>query len=68
MAYQKKIGMTSDKETLMQMVIELQLKLKKKKEELHRTRVNLKTARTKMAKMKSTVVFQRNRILELYPN
>ncbi len=60
--------MTSDKETLMQMVIELQLKLKKKKEELHRTRVNLKTARTKMAKMKSTVVFQRNRILELYPN
>jgi hypothetical protein len=68
MVYHKKVVMTSDKETLIQMVMDLQLRLKKKSTELHRTRLKLKVAKTKMTKMKDTVAYQRNRILELYPN
>jgi hypothetical protein len=58
--------MTSDKETLLQLIEELQSKLKKKKMELHRARVKLNQARSRMMKMKDTVEFQRKRIIELH--
>jgi hypothetical protein len=68
MTYQKKVVLMSDKETLIQMVMDLQLRLKKKNSEPHRARMKLKAAKDKMTKKKDTVIFQRNRILELYPN
>ena len=58
--------MSSDKETLLQVIEELQLKLKKKNVDLNLTRTKLKLVRTQVMKMKDTVVFQRNRIIELY--
>jgi len=58
--------MTSDREALIQMVFDLQLKLKKKNEELHRARIKLNGAKSRMGKMKDTLQFQRKRILELY--
>lgn len=58
--------MTSDKETLLQLIEELQSKLKKKSTELHRVRLKLRQARSRMMKMKDTVEFQRKRIIELY--
>lgn len=58
--------MTSDKETLLQLIEELQGKLKKKKQELNRARIKLNQARSRMMKMKDTVEFQRKRIIELY--
>ena len=66
MAYGKKDLMLSDKETLLQVIEELQLKLKKKNLVLHRTRLKLNAARNTVLKMKDTVEFQRNRIIELY--
>ncbi|MEO7992209.1 MAG: hypothetical protein ABI663_21845 [Chryseolinea sp.] len=67
MMYTKKNVMERDKDSLIQIVIDLQLKLKKKNEEILRTRTKLNAARTRMQKMDETVRFQRNRILELYP-
>ncbi len=58
--------MLSDKETLLQLIEELRGKLKKKKQELNRTRIKLSQARSRMMKMKDTVEFQRKRIIELY--
>jgi hypothetical protein len=66
MANGKKTLMLSDKETLLHVIEELQLKLKKKNTELSRARIKLKAARTRMMKMKHTVEFQRKRIIELY--
>lgn len=58
--------MLSDKETLLQLIEELQSKLKKKNTELYRARLKLRQARSRMMKMKDTVEFQRKRIIELY--
>jgi hypothetical protein len=66
MAYLKKELKSGDKEMLLQVIEELQLKLKKKNSELHRVRTKLNVARTRMIKMKDTVEFQRKRIIELY--
>lgn len=55
-----------EKQELVRMVDELQSKLKKKKLELYKTRVKLNSAKSRLRKMKDTVVHQRNRILELY--
>jgi hypothetical protein len=63
----KKIVMTSEKEALIELVFDLQLKLKKKNAELIRLREKLKNSRSRMMKMKDTVQYQRRRILELYP-
>lgn len=67
MAYSKKTLMLSDKETLLHIIEQLQLKLKKKNMELTRVKVKLIAARTRVMKMKHTVEFQRQRIIELYP-
>ncbi len=67
MMYTKKNVMESDKDSLIQIVTDLQLKLKKKNAEILRTRTKLNAARSKVQKMEETVRFQRNRILELYP-
>lgn len=55
-----------EKQELKKLVDELQSKLKKKKLELYKTRVKLNSAKSKLRKMKDTVIHQRNRILELY--
>jgi hypothetical protein len=66
MAHGKKDLMLSDKETLIKVIEELQLKLKKKNLELNRARTKLSLAKTRVMKMKDTVEFQRKRIIELY--
>lgn len=58
--------MLSDKETLVELIDELQMKLKKKNGELHQVRAKLNQARTRVMKMKDIVEFQRKRIIELY--
>jgi|GEM_PF-2464676 len=68
MAYSKKELRNIDKDGLLQVIDDLQLKLKKRNTELHRARTRLKVARSKMLKMKDTVAYQRRRILELYPD
>ena len=67
MTYSKRNVMENDKDSLVQIVITLQEKLDKKNAEILRTRMKLRAVQTKMMKMKDTVRFQRNRILELYP-
>ena len=67
MAYTKRNVNESDKDSLVQIVIDLQLKLKKKNAELHLVKTKLNVSRTKMHKMEETVRFQRQRIIELYP-
>ena len=67
MANAKKELVLSDRETLIQVIDDLQAKLKKKKMELHKTRLKLNATKEKVVKMKGTVEFQRNRIIELYP-
>jgi len=66
MARGKKELMLSDRETLLLVIEELQAKLKKKNMELHKTRLKLNVAKNRVVKMKDTVEFQRNRIIELY--
>ena len=66
MARDTKDLMLSDKETLLKVVDELRMKLKKKNLELHRVRTKLNHARSRMMKMKDTVEFQRRRIIELH--
>ena len=68
MSYTKKQIHESDREALIQMVAELQTKLKKRNAELLHARTKLHAARSRMTKMKDTVEFQRKRILELYPS
>jgi hypothetical protein len=67
MTYTKRNVNESDKESLVQIVIDLQSKLKKKNAELHLVRTKLNVSRTKMQKMEETVRFQRQRIIDLYP-
>ncbi|WP_079685495.1 hypothetical protein [Ohtaekwangia koreensis] len=55
-----------DKEHLLQVVAILQEKLKRKNEQLYRTRLRLSHVKGKLAKMKETVSYQRRRLLELY--
>jgi hypothetical protein len=66
MAHALKDLMLSDKETLLQLIQDLRIKLKKKNLDLNRTRTKLNQARARMMKMKATVEFQRKRIIELY--
>jgi hypothetical protein len=67
MTYTKKKVLKSDKDSLVQIVIDLQLKLKKKNAELQVVRTKLNVSRTKILKMEETVRFQRQRIIELHP-
>jgi hypothetical protein len=67
MIYPRRNIMDSEKEVLVQMVIDLQHKLERKSAALQRVRQKLSVAKSKMTKMKGTVEFQRKRILELYP-
>jgi hypothetical protein len=55
-----------DKNQLLEQLHELKKKLDKKKNELARTKTKLFSAQDKIEKMKVTVQFQRNRILQLY--
>ena len=55
-----------DKEHLLQVVAILQEKLKRKNEQLYRTRLRLNHVKGKLTKMKETVNYQRRRLLELY--
>ncbi len=55
-----------DPEMLVQLVSDLESKLKEKNAEIQRVRVKLRTAKLRMVKMKGTIVYQRNRIIELY--
>ena len=57
-----------DKPELIEMVKQLQVKLKTKKEELQKVRAKLNVTRTKLVSLKDTVIYQRKRIVELYPN
>jgi hypothetical protein len=57
-----------DKPELIEMVKQLQVKLKSKKEELQKVRAKLNVTRTKLVGLKDTVIYQRKRIVELYPN
>lgn len=66
MSDERKHIVWSDKETLVQMVVELQLKLKKKNDELTRARVRLSHAKSRLRRLKDTVASQRKRIIELY--
>jgi hypothetical protein len=66
MRYKKKDLLLSDKETLMEVINELQVKLRAKNAALKKTQSKLVEARGKVLKMKDTVQFQRRRIVELY--
>lgn len=66
MARNTKDLMSSDRDTLLRLVEALQGKLKKMHAALHRARLKLSQARSRMIKMKDTVAFQRKRIIELH--
>jgi hypothetical protein len=66
MRYKKKDLLLSDKETLVEVINELQVKLRAKNAALKKTQSKLVEARGKVLKMKDTVQFQRRRIVELY--
>ena len=68
MGYPKKIVQASDKDSLVEMVLDLQTKLKDKNAELLRVRTKLNLTKEKVMKLKDTVEYQRRRILELYPS
>lgn len=55
-----------EKDQLLEQLHELKIKLDKKKNELVRTKSKLFSAQDKIEKMKVTVQFQRDRILQLY--
>ncbi len=57
---------TYTQEELIQLVTDLQTMLKKKSELAYQLRVKLGAAKTKINSMKTKVMFQRKRILELY--
>jgi hypothetical protein len=67
MIHKKKNLILSDRETLLQVIDELQLKLRKKNADIMHLRTKLTSAKAQLSKMKDTVQFQRKRILELYP-
>jgi hypothetical protein len=67
MNYSKKAINDSDKDELVVMINDLLDKLKKKNVELTRARKKLSTAKSTIRRMKTTVEFQRKRIIELYP-
>ena len=66
MSYSKKELQAHDHETLITIIEELQLTLKKKNCELKNTRMKLRITRSKIMKMKEMLRFQGKRILELY--
>lgn len=55
-----------DHEELVELVTELQAKLKKKTQELTETRSRLLRAKSTIQRQKETIAFQRDRILSLY--
>lgn len=55
-----------EQEELIEMVNDLQRKLKKKTSDLSETRVRLQRAKTTIQRLKETVNYQRERILTLY--
>ena len=57
---------TYEQSTLVEMVSELEMKLKKRNAQLRQARTRLSVAKGKLNKMKETVDFQRKRILELH--
>lgn len=54
-----------EKEYLVTLLEDLQSRLHRKNDQLKEARAKLNSARTRLEKMKSTVEFQRKRILEL---
>jgi len=68
MAYPKKKIDLSDKDALVEMVHDLQDRLKRKNEDLSRARKKLNAAKSTIMRMKNTVEYQRKRIIELYPS
>lgn len=57
-----------EKEYLITLLEDLQTRLQRKNEQLKETRAKLNSARTRLEKMKSTVEYQRKKILELRDN
>lgn len=55
-----------DKGELIDLVVELQSKLKLKEQRLRQTRLKLNHAKSRIRSMHDTVMHQRTRILELY--
>ena len=68
MTEHEKIIAAIDKELLVQMVTDLESKLKKKNAEILIIRTKLRSNRVKMMKMKNTILYQRKRIVDLYPD
>jgi hypothetical protein len=56
----------SDRDDLLGIIDTLSEKIKKKNEELARTRGKLKQAKSRLLKMQSVISYQRKRIVELY--
>ncbi|MDV3308564.1 MAG: hypothetical protein LOY03_07075 [Cyclobacteriaceae bacterium] len=54
-----------EKEYLITLLEDLQTRLRRKNDQLKETRAKLNSARTRLEKMKSTVEYQRKKILEL---
>lgn len=57
---------TMEKTELINLVGDLQARLKTKVKKLHQTRLKLNHAKSRLRTMKDTVIHQRTRILELY--
>lgn len=55
-----------DKAELIDLVNDLQARLKSKESKLYQTRLKLNNAKTRLRSMQDTVMHQRSRILELY--
>jgi hypothetical protein len=55
-----------EKPELINLVGDLQARLKMKEQKLHQTRQKLNHAKVRLRSMKDTVIHQRSRILELY--
>jgi hypothetical protein len=68
MSYPKKVVQLSDKDSLVEMVLDLQTRLKDKNAELLRVRAKLSSTKGRVMKLKDTVEYQRRRIIELYPS
>jgi hypothetical protein len=66
MRYAKKDLRQQDREALIEIIEELQVKINKRNSELQIARTKLGVARSRVLKMKDTVQFQRKRILELH--
>lgn len=68
MSYSKKELQAHDQKTLIAIIAELQVTLKRKNCELKDTRMKLRVTRSKILKMKEMLRFQGKRIVELYQN